>query len=241
MSDSPTFAERKLALSKTKAIKIKAHRSDAFDNQLWAVNWLNTKRLGLYNLYSKLAYSHVAKVGGRVLLKGVITEKLCGDDKYDRELLLIVRYQSIGNFLKMIGGKVFQLKSILRTSSVSRFVFGFVSKIAGEGDTKNYPTPYEGDRHHLVHIFQTDKPDEAHHLFVKSAYMPTLYFYGLKGATVSRVDKSGEKDAPYFVDGICIWEADSAQRLRNLVEMDDFVEFAEGNKTNNVYLFDRTI
>ncbi|GAB5525112.1 MAG: hypothetical protein Roseis2KO_29840 [Roseivirga sp.] len=241
MSDSPTFPERKLALSKTKAIKIKAHRSDAFDHQLWAVNWLNTKRPALYNLYSKLVYPNVAKVGGRVLLKGVVTEKISGDDEFDRELLLIVRYQSVSNFLKMIGGKVFRLKSLLRTSSVSRFVFGFMNKIAGEGDTKNYPTAYDGDRHHLVHIFQTDKPDEQHHLFEKSAYMPTLYFYGLKAATVARLDKGGEKEAKCFVDGICIWQADSAQRLRNLVEMDDFKEFSEGNKTNSVYLFERTI
>ncbi|GEM_PF-4199171 len=241
MSDSPTFPERRLALSKTKAIKIKAHKSDAFDHQLWAVNWLNARRPALYNLYGKLAYTHVAKVGGRVLLKGVITEKISGDDEFDRELLLIVRYQTVSNFLKLVGGKMFQLKSVLRTSSVSSFVFGFMNKVAGEGDTKNYPTAYEGDRHHLVHIFQTDKPDTEHHLFVKSAYMPTLYFYGLKAATVARVDKSGEKEAPCFVDGICIWQADSAQRLRNLAEMDDFKEFSEGNKTNSVYLFDRTI
>jgi uncharacterized protein (DUF1330 family) len=241
MGDSTSLPERKLALSKSKALKFRAHRPGAFNDQLWAINWLNQKRPALYNLYSKLAYRHAAKVGGRVLFKGLVSEKLTGDDKYDRELLLIVRYQSVINFLKMISGKVFQLKSILRTSSVNRFVFGFVQKIAGEGDTKNFPTAYEGDRHHLIHIFQTDKPNEKHHLFVKSAYMPTLYFYGLKSATVARVDKGGEKEAPFFVDGICIWQADSAQRLRNLTEMDDFKEFCEGNKSNNVYLIERTI
>lgn len=241
MSDINTYPERKLPLSKTKAIKIKAHRPDAFDHQLWAVNWLNTKRPGLYNLYSKLAYPHVSKVGGRVLIKGKVTEKIAGDDAYNREILLIVRYQSVSNFIKMIGGKIFQLKSLLRNASVSRFTFGFVNKITGEGDIMSYPKPYEGDRYHLVHIFQTDKPQEDHDLFVKSAYMPTLYFYGLKAATVSRVNGNEEKDAPYFVDGICVWQGDSAQRLKNLVEMDDFVEFAASNTSNNIYLIDRLL
>jgi uncharacterized protein (DUF1330 family) len=241
MSDTNTYPERKLRITKSRYVKIKAHRPDAFDHQLWAINWLNTKRPGLYNLYSKLAYPHVSKVGGRVLIKGKVAEKISGDEEFDRDLLLIVRYQTVSNFLKMVGGKIFQVKSILRTSAVSRFTFGFVNKITGEGDTLNYPKAYDGDRYHLVHIFQTDKPQEDHDLFVKSAYMPTLFFYGLKAATVSQVNGSEEREAPYFADGICIWQGDSAQRLKNLTEMDDFKEFSASNKSNSIYLIDRLL
>lgn len=232
---------RQVQLTRKQGAKIRADSAGAFDHPLYAVNWLNLKRPARYRWYTRLAFSHLVKVGAKVFFKGYVAERLRGDEKYDREMLLLVCYPGPESFLKLISNRWFQVKSVLRVSAISRFVFGFVQKQKGIGKVLARPEAYSGGQHYMVHIFQAEQPDYTHLLFQKDQAAVRLYFLGARSASIARVVKGKEMYAPFFVNGISIWQAATEEALRAFAESTDFKAFCGQNRENNVYLVKRTI
>ena len=236
--------EKALAITKSMTLKVKATGMlNSLEGKVWAVNWLNLKRPWLYDLYGKLAFIHVAKAGAKLFFKGNVIEKLEGEDMYDRELLLIVRYPSVDGFLNMLSNKWFQLKSILRINAIKRFVFGFVKQEGGSGQALKRPVNYEGSNCYMVHIFQTDPvyaDDKTFQALIDSE-QPELYFQGTQKAKVIRVQKGKEQEGPFFIDGILIWEAADQKTLKDWANSEAYEAFKKLNQSNNLYLLDRTI
>ena len=236
--------EKALAITKSMTLKVRATgKSKSLEGRVWAVNWLNLKRPWLYDLYGKLAFIHVAKAGAKLFFKGNVIEKLEGEDKYDRELLLIVRYPSVDGFLKMLSNKWFQLKSILRINAIKRFVFGFVEQERGSGQALKRPVNYEGSNCYMVHIFQTEVAyanDTAFQALI-GPEKPELYFQGTQKAKVIRVQNGNEQEGPFFIDGILIWEATDQQTLKDWATSEVYEAFKKLNQSNNLYLLNRTI
>ena len=102
------------------------HESLLTDNEeTYAINWFNTKSQWLYDLYNFLAAGSVIEVGGKPFMKGRLVNKLYGESRAQRTVLLIVRYPSVLRFKNMLESKMFQAVSILRSLAVSGFTFGF--------------------------------------------------------------------------------------------------------------------
>ena len=214
------------------------------DQQLYAINWFNLKRSWLYELYSKLAYPHVIKVGGSPLFKGKLIEKLEGENSYDREVLLIVGYLNADSFLKMVSNKWFQIKSFLRLKAVREFNFGFARRI----DNKQQPeasTPYRGNKVYLIHVMQDmtdDKPLFNNDLLELKTKEGTLFFSGKKAAVIGQTRKGGKlKNNPFFVERLLVWEGEDAKQLKQFVKSPEYLQIKSMSGKNNLYLFDRLV
>ena len=240
MTTNESHEFRQVQLNRKQWAKIRAEVSGAFDQSLYAVNWLNLKRPARYRWYTRLAFSHLVKVGAKVFFKGYVEERWMGDEKYDREMLLLVCYPGPDGFLKLITNRWFQVKSILRVTAISRFVFGFVQKQRGIGEVLAGPKAYSSGKHYLVHFFQTEEPDYKHAIF-QNEQAPELYFLGSRSASIARVVGGKEMYAPFFVKGMSLWQADTVEVLKAFAESDDFKAFCNENRENNLYLLKRTI
>ena len=241
MAETGNEAERSIQLNRKQGVKIMAQAAGAFDQPLYAVNWLNLKRPVRYKWYSRLVFSHLVKVRARVFFKGYVTERLSGDPKYDREMLLLVCYPSPESFLKLISNKWFQVKSILRVTAISRFVFGYVKKRMGKGQPLDKPRPYQGGKTYMVLLFQGEQSDFDHKLFHDEHPAIELYFLGEQSAKIARVVDGKELLAPFFIDGIAIWQSGSLEALQQFAESEAFLSFAKASQENNVYLVRRTL
>lgn len=217
----------------------------SLEQPLWTINWFNLKKAKLYNFYNILAFPHVKKAGARVHFKGYIKDKISGHSEFDREMLLIVMYPSAEAFLKMISSKLFLLKSIIRIKSVSRFIFGFTTRIGETPEPPQKPARYVGKNHYLVHHFQSKTMDEEG---LKSLtplfrqYNITNYFQGLKAASLSHTDNSGnEQIQPFFIDGTILIESSNRDSFDQLLNDPVYLQFKENCTENNIYHVNRVI
>lgn len=203
--------------------------------RVWAINWFNYKRKWLYTLYNRLAAKHVIQVGGRLLFKGHRQRTLFGEETLARHTLLIVTYPKVDNFLDMLTIKAFQLKSLLRLKAVKKFVFGFTRRV----DTETVAGVGKKSGAYLVWHYQG--PIDVDSLRqLASKHNLQVFFYGKKIGQIKR-SKQGKDDviAPFFMDGIILLVADTSNAYEEFVADSDFIQLADGNKTNYVAIFDR--
>jgi len=203
--------------------------------RVWAINWFNYKRKWLYTLYNRLAAKHVIQVGGRLLFKGHRQRTLFGEETLARHTLLIVTYPKVDNFLDMLTIKAFQLKSLLRLNAVKKFVFGFTRRV----DTETVEGVGKKSGAYLVCHYQgVVDSDRLHQLAGKHNLQ--MFFHGKKTGQIKRSEQGkDEVIAPFFMDGIILLVADNSNAYEEFVTDSDFIQLADGNKTNYVAIFDR--
>lgn len=224
----------------TAAVISPAHAESRLDEPLYAINWFNYKSSWLYTIYSLLVLPDVKSVGGKPIIKGHVLEKWEGKDALDREVLLVVKYPSADQFLKMVGKKSFQLKSLFRIKAVKNFVFGFTRKIS---DNRAAVKPGLND-HYLVHLFQSKHASapSADTLEKLSETGASVYFCATKTAYLGRKRLNvALEQMPFLIDGILIMHASSADSLRKLRDHEAFRAFKEEQEVNNIYLLKRTV
>lgn len=90
---------------------------------LFAINWFDTRFAILYHFYNSVAASRVFRIGGKVFMKAKVGRQLAGDSAMKRQFLLIVNYPSPEAFLNLVGDRVFQVVSLMRTAAVKHFSF----------------------------------------------------------------------------------------------------------------------
>jgi len=234
-----------LSLQITKKLEIvftSAGADYSLDDPQWAINWFDVKSKWLYDLYNKLAYPHVAKVGGKPFFKGRLIERLLGDLLDERKMLLIVNYGNAQSFLDMIGNREFQMKSLVREAAVKDFTFGFVRRTDVEESSIVKAAKYEGDKKYLVHHFKNDH-QSVNIQAIKSeaeSHGIRLHFSGIKSARLGGKKEGKElKNAPFLMDGILIFEADSETRFAEQINTEFYQKFIEQNDSNYLGLFDR--
>lgn len=234
------------AINKKTSVAITAE-SDQFDleTSIWAINWFNLKRKKLYTLYNILVFPHLKKVGGQAHFKGYIKEKIEGNEKFDRQMLLIVKYPAASAFLNMVVNKLFLLKSILRLKSVSRFIFGFTKRIGDHPAPPEKPARYIGKNYYLALLYQGDGigEDEIKLLIpLFSQYNLVNYFSGLKAATLSRIEQGGEEQVqPFFLQGLLLLEASDKTSFELFLKDPIYQAFKDKCTENNLYLVKRVI
>jgi uncharacterized protein (DUF1330 family) len=230
--------------NKTEVLVASTIPDDVIEGPVYATNWFNLNRPWLYNVYAKLAFSHVVKVGARVLFKGAVTEVLLSDEILNREQLLIVRYPSPQKFLGMLSSKLFLLKSILRLKSVRDFTFGFGRREDGGAEPAKSVSRYSGDKNYMLHLFTSKSNINIDRSFTGSEKVRELkvFYFGKTVANIGRRDSSGKTTLnPFPVDGVIVWEADDALELKTWLTSHDYQDFLKSNDTNGAYLLRRVL
>jgi len=231
-------------INKNTEVIISPEPGESLETPIYAINWFNLNRPWLYNLYSKVAYPHVVKVGGKVLLKAVVTDQLVSEPVFNRTNLLIVRYPSAQAFLSMLSSKLFLLKSILRIKSVKDFIFGFTKRIDEGEEPGSLVNPYPGKSKYMVHVFTTGNKPEISQLIPSVGSISNLqvFYYGITVARIGRRDINGTNTpGPFPVDGIIVWEAGEVSEFQQLMATPTYQEFQNSNQTNGIYLLKRIL
>lgn len=219
-------------ISKDRNVIIRATKPEiSLEKEVFAVNWFNTKRKSVYNLYNRLASGSVIKVGGKPLFKGEVTKKLLGDDKDHRSMLLIVNYPSVYSFKNLLDSTYFKLVSILRVSAVDHFNFGFTHK----NDIKLEQTT-DKSKAYAVHHFKGNNNDWIiKALEIASKHEVKPMFSGTVAALL-HAENSGEKtkQVPCIFDGVLLWHAENEAMLNAFFSDNDFQTLIK--KTSSSYI-----
>lgn len=228
-----------LDVNKSTSISIIATREDVdFNTAVWAVNWFDTKRKWLYNLYTAMASRFVIKVGGSLCFKGQFQETLAGNEKDGRKILLIVKYPSAHHFLDLVAMKSFQLVSIFRILAVKRFIFGFTHPLIIEGLVKNrQPKGAPCLVHHFRNVTTVnDKIESITH--AASEQNIHLSYTGLKAATLKRSHSTEDGySIPFIMDGILVFEGKNKAQLLAFYNSEVYQAFAGDLDNSYVALF----
>ncbi|MEQ9425826.1 MAG: hypothetical protein RJQ09_15480 [Cyclobacteriaceae bacterium] len=231
---------------KTRVSIVPAAPNIDLDSDLYAINWFDLRRPWLYDLYNKLAFPHVKKVGGQVHFKGLVKEKIKGPKEFDREMLLIVKYPNAKGFLQMLQDKIFLMKSILRLNAVQYFTFGFCKRMDNGPAPLKFPKAFNGNRSYLLHHFQSNISASEYLYKIAPIIDNTsgikLYFSGFKAALIG-TERSGNKlkTQPFIMDGLILIEGEDDAQLTNFTHNEDFKQLATDLNSFNNYIFERIV
>ena len=209
----------------------------SFQYPIYAINWFNTKRPWLYDLYNLLAWRSVKKVDGKLLIKARTVEQLWGDQQEHRDLFVLVRYPSVFSFQSLLKSTYFKMISVVRIKAVRKFNFGFatIGKIASH-KTKDLSKAYA--------VFHVQGPlnDEWMQKLVDVAKTFDLdLFYGGKTAVTLHL-KSGNQEPvalPFGYDGIMVWMATEPESIRAFVRSTSCQTLLEEINGGYIGLLDR--
>jgi len=228
----------KRQLNKSISVEIiPTNKAFELTERIWAINWFDYKSKWLYTLYNKLAAKYVIQVGGQLLFKGHNQRTLLGEKSYARKTLLIVTYPTITNFLDMLLIKTLQLVGLLRVKAVKDFVFGFTKRLDDYEDTV---TPKINPKNQYLVFHYQGKTDQSSIIQLAHSQGLTTYFIGEKLAQIKR-SEIGKEDviAPFFMDGIMVFDAQTEDTLNSFVDSADFTKMIEGNSSNYAAIFTR--
>lgn len=231
---------RSVEINKDLSVVISAANAETdLDQPLYAINWFNYRSSFLYKIYSLLVLSDVRAVGGKPVFKGEVLEKWEGEDKLDRKVLLVVKYPAADRFLKMVGKKTFQLKSLFRIKAVKNFVFGFTKKL----NYTRVETKPALDAYYLLHLYRNSQANitSAAQLHMLAEAGASIFFYGTKTASLGRKRRGHEVELlPFPIDGVLILHASTLDELKSLRDHQAFRSFKQVHEVNNIYLLKRT-
>lgn len=228
--------------TKLKASIISAHPEARLDQPLWAINWFDLKRAWLYELYNQIVISHVRNIGAYPIFKGKLCKVILENERLKRDMLLIVKYPKASAFLALIANKLFQVKSILRTSSVKHFQLGFMEKLNSE-DQKPSHSKYTGKLKYLVHVCEGGTKSDIQSLLDFAASLEVFpYFIGSKSALIG-IQKEDKKlkTFDFILNHVLVFSSYDNEGLESFVETDLYQQFIHNNKSNFAGLYERKI
>jgi len=229
---------------RTKIVLEALYDKNALTTPLFAINWLNTRSLWLYNIYNLLASRSLFRVGGKVLFKGRVTETLLGSSDDAREVLLIVNYPSGVCFLDLLSDPFFQAISLLRMAAIRDFSFVLNQRGDGPEQLERQMQSFNPSHAWAVQLFSSDR-DIGEEIQTLRALADqegiTLHFASWRAAIVHSENSKGiRKSLNYVTDRVVIFEADSQARLRAAVA-GPYREFASGVLNSYIGLLNRMI
>ncbi|MEO9802884.1 MAG: hypothetical protein ABJF04_06535 [Reichenbachiella sp.] len=233
---------KKIAANLTASV-ISADPSTDLEQQLWAINWFDLKRKWVYDLYNQLVFSHVKKIGATPIFKGQLKRSLIDSERLRRDMLLIVQYPKGIAFLNMISSKLFQLKGLLRASSVRHFQFGFMQRKSPVQDHQVAGTIYQGKLRYLVHVCEGSQAADFQSLIDFAASQDVFpHFVGNKSAMLGlQKSNSGLKTLDFMLNHVLVFSGFDDESLELFVQSGPYQEFLASKTNNYVGLFDRKI
>lgn len=204
-------------------------------NEVYAVNWFDTRSLLLYNIYNWLAARSVRQVKGRPIIKGHVTTILHGSKEDSRNVLLIVNYPAPLQFLTMVQTTYFKLVSLLRLAAVRDFTFGFSRPriTLGSGALSDA---------YAVHHFRGE--DASHNILSAADDAEIDVYFG--GSISARIASGGGDDqpetaVPCLMDGIVVLKAGSKDELREFIDSKQYRAIIARSTSSFIALFDRVL
>ena len=192
---------------------------------LFAINWFDTRFAPLYHLYNVLAAPRVFRIGGKAFFKAEVTEQISGDPTLARRFLLIVNYPSAGAFLNLLRDPIFQIISLLRTSSVKNFSFCLNLRLEGDQQLKPRDPEKKPSKHTALLHFHGNIPANLQSLI--QDHCLTLYFSSRKALALS-IESSGKEPehVPAITDHVLLIEADEKTHLDAFFMDPKFIELS---------------
>lgn len=212
------------------------------DQSLWAINWFDLRRAWLYDLYNKVVFNHVRQIGAYPIFKGELSKIIHNDERLRREMLLIVKYPNAQSFLSMIAQKAFKIKSVLRTSSVRHFQFGFMQKLNQE-ETRPTSLKYDGKLKYLVHVLEGNTSIDTQSLIEFAANQEVFpHFIGEKSAMLGTQRNGGKlRTMDFMLNHVLIFSGFDSETLEAFIQTDFYQQFIQSQKFNFIGLYDRKI
>ena len=206
-------------ITKGTDVLIKSEGADSdLSSRLIAINWFDTKREWLYNLYNFLASRSVLQVGGKPLFKAKVIQDLEGS-KGRRRILLIVTYPDGHAFKQLVESTYFKVVSLLRISSVDKFTFSFTQAISEPAFSSQAE-----DAHFCIHHFssETDISEVVNEVNTTVQDL-SIEYAGSSFAYLYRKN-SGEdaEKVPSIVKNILIYRSDNKESMINYLKSDTY-------------------
>lgn len=205
---------------------------------VYAINWFNTRRLWLYNLYNIAAAGTAIRAGGRPLFKGRIIDVLLGDDEERREMLLIVSYPSVRHFMGMLESTWFKLVSVLRLLSVDKFTFGFTQRMSSGVETR------DNNKHKVYAIHHYRAAEDLTHKLeaLLESEKVEIYYAGKTSALLYSGDsQQATQQVPFLMSGLLLLRAENADQIRRLVLGDVYQAVVAQTESSFIATLDRTL
>lgn len=205
---------------------------------VYAINWFDTKRLWLYNIYNMLAKGSVIKVGGKPFFKGYITDVLLGDESGRRDVLLIVNYQSARHFMRMLESTWFKLISIVRLVSVEKFNFGFTRRT----DSGTVSADNDKNKVYAIHHYRAAEDLTARLEALVEAENAEVYYAGRISALLYSGDSlQAKQQVPCLMNGVLILRADKREQIEHLINSDAYQAVVAQTESSFIATLDRTL
>lgn len=210
----------------------------AWEEEVHALNWFNTRSMAVYNFYNLIAGRSVKRVGGKPLFKGRLTKSLLGDKKDSRDVLLIVRYPSANHFRSMLENTYFKIVSLLRTVSVSDFTFCLSKKTSA----KELVPESIDSRRYLVHHFRGDQQAIVRAREAVDGTPVALVFSSLKSHGIASVSKDQSvTPIPDLMDGVLVFCSSDVESLEQFFLSDSYRAVIQSTDSSFLGLLRRLI
>ena len=228
--------------SKASAYIKSVDASKPLSKPVYAINWFNTKALWLYNLYNLLAVISVKKVGGSAVFKGRVKRVISGDDDLRRDVLLIVNYPSVNNFVNMLENAYFKLVSLLRLAAVKDYTFGFTHPLSLESVGTDRDKNRDKSKIYLLHHYQGNEQSTKNLQDIISKQNIEIYYAGRISALVYSGDSSSPKEQiPCLMQGLFLLRANKLDKLTSLIQSEEYQAAIKQTKASFIATLNRVL
>ncbi len=212
------------------------------DEPIYAINWFDTKSSLVYDFYNKLAVGCVRKIGGAPFFKARHVKTLYGSEQDKREVLLVVRYPAIKNFLSMLESKVFQGVSLIRMAAVDNFTFGFTKREDKGADLSPMNLNEKGDVFYgVLHHSGAEDVDKSLADLTLEPSVEIFYSGKIRAHIGTGETSSAATQVPCVMDGVTIFKSADVQTLAQLVKQEAFVSLTAQAETSFFGLYNRIL
>ena len=218
---------------------------NAIDNEVdetkrvYAINWFNTRSLWLYNFYNFVASPFVKRVGGKVFIKAKVKKTLFGDIDDYRDMLLIVTYPTLLDFIQLVKNKFFIFVSFFRIFSVKEFTFGFTHRV---DKTPSIELPTQSGSYAIHHYRTKQNIAQEIEVVANQEKGVELYYLGETVALLSIGDNINSKEeTPSIIDAIAIFRTDNDENMKLFLKDKKYFKIVEKTDSSFIALVERVL
>jgi uncharacterized protein (DUF1330 family) len=230
--------EIKVQISKNKSVHIKSiNENIPLDQAIYAINWFNTSRLWLYNLYNLLAGISVKKIGGIPVFKARVNESLYGEKTFKRDILLIVKYPTASHFKKLVEKLFFQLVSVLRLASVNKFTFGFTHR----SSIHDLPLKqWSKTSSYVIHHYTSEQDILKYLTPILEKHSIDVFYAGRVSSLLYSGNGSiAKQQIPCLMDGLVILESEDYSKFKEAINSMAYQSLLSDTKSSYIASLER--
>jgi len=209
---------------------------------IYAVNWFNTKAQWMYDFYNFLAVKAVRKVGGAPFFKGKYIRTIQGATDMRRDILLVVRYPAISQFMVMLANGYFLAVSSIRILAVKDFTFGLTKRSDAGPDLRPRSSAESSGLTYAIHHFKAPDGFESKLSQIVSESPVELFYAGsIKARIATGKDEEVYSAIPCLMDGIIVLKSEELNLIEDLVARSEYQTLIEKTDSSFIGLYKRIL